>query len=33
VQGAFFDTGRDVYDAEAKLYGKSRDYIIFFEER
>jgi hypothetical protein len=33
VQGAFFDTGRDVYDADAELYGKSRDYVIFFEER
>jgi hypothetical protein len=33
VQGAFFETERDDYQADAKLYRASRDYFIWFEER
>jgi hypothetical protein len=33
VQGVFFDTSRDLFDADAKLRGKSQDFIIFFGER
>jgi hypothetical protein len=33
VQGVFFETERDDYQADAKLYRASRDYFIWFEER
>jgi hypothetical protein len=33
VQGVFFDTERDDYQADAELYRTSRDYFIWFEER
>lgn len=32
VQGAFFDSWRDVFDGEAALYGKHSDYRIHYEE-
>jgi hypothetical protein len=32
VQGAFFETERDDYQPDAKLYRASRDYFIWFEE-
>jgi hypothetical protein len=33
VQGVFFDTERDDYQADIDLYRVSRDYLIWFEER
>lgn len=33
VLGVFFNTGRDLYDSAGKMFGKSRDYIIWFRER
>ena len=33
VQGVFFDSDRDDFDPDQKLYRVSRDYIIWFEER
>lgn len=32
VRGVFFDSSRDLFDADAKLYGKASDYIIWFAE-
>lgn len=32
VQGIFFDSERDNYDAAIDMYGVSRDYIVWFEE-
>jgi hypothetical protein len=33
VQGIFFDTEREDYQADIELYRISRDYLIWFEER
>jgi hypothetical protein len=34
VQGAFFDSERDLpFDDDGKLYGVSRDYLVWYEER
>jgi len=33
VQGAFFDTEREDYQSDVKLYRVSRDYLIWVEER
>jgi hypothetical protein len=33
VQGAFFETERDDYQADIDMYRVSRDYIIVYEER
>lgn len=33
VQGCFFESEREDYDAVAKLYRSSADYLIWFEER
>lgn len=33
VQGVFADIARDLYDDEAKLFGRSMDFRIWFEER
>lgn len=33
VQGVFFDSSRDDYDEESKMYRASQDYIITYEER
>ncbi|MPZ58440.1 MAG: DUF3168 domain-containing protein [Rhizobiales bacterium] len=33
VQGVFFDSERDDYDSESKLFRVSRDYFIWWEER
>lgn len=32
IQGAFFDTERDFYEADAELYRKSADFIIWNTE-
>jgi uncharacterized protein DUF3168 len=32
-QGAFFNTEREDYDQESKLFRVSRDYLCWFEER
>lgn len=32
VQGVFFDSERDLYDDVVKLYGMSRDYLVWFQE-
>lgn len=33
IQGVFYDSERDIYDADAKLFGVSRDYFIWYEEK
>lgn len=33
VQGAFFDSWRDVYDETAKMFGKPADYFVWYQER
>ena len=33
VRGVFMEASRDTYDSDNKLYGKSRDFIIWFAER
>lgn len=33
VQGIFFDSEREDYDDEAKMYRSSKDYLIWYEER
>jgi uncharacterized protein DUF3168 len=33
VQGVFFDTERDDYQADVDLFRMSRDYLFWFEER
>lgn len=32
VQGIFFDSERETYDAVTNLYGVSRDYFVWYEE-
>lgn len=33
VQGVFFDSERDDYQADIKMFRVSRDYLIWYEER
>lgn len=33
IQGIFFDSERENYDSEAKLYRVSHDYFVWYEER
>lgn len=33
VQGIFFDSARDLYDDDAKLFYRAMDFIIWFAER
>lgn len=33
VEGIFFDTGREDYDAELEFYRVSRDYLVWYKER